>query len=131
MSIPRGLMIAWAKSGKKQMNRDYIPELGDIVWVDFNPQSGHEQMGRHPALIVSPAIYNGKSGLCLCVPITSKIKGYPFEVAIMLEKPSVILSDQVKSIDFQARNAEFITKADKSTLHEVIGNIRQLLGDSE
>ena len=113
------------------MNRDYIPELGDIVWVDFNPQSGHEQMGRRPALIVSPAIYNSKSGLCLCVPITSKIKGYPFEVSIMLEKPSVILSDQVKSIDFQARNAEFITKADESTLREVIDNIRQLLGNGE
>ena len=113
------------------MNRDYIPEFGDIVWVDFNPQSGHEQSGRRPALIVSPAIYNDKSGLCLCVPITSKIKGYPFEVAIALDKPSVILSDQVKSIDFQARNAEFITKADESTLHEVIGNIRQLLGNGE
>ena len=115
----------------KQQIKNYIPEFGDIVWVDFTPQSGHEQMGRRPALIVSPAIYNGKSGLCLCVPITSKIKGYPFEVAIALDKPSVILSDQVKSIDFQARNAELITKTDQSTLREVIDNIRQLLCDSE
>lgn len=107
----------------------YIPESGDIVWVDFTPQSGHEQKGRRPALVLSPAIYNTKSGLCLCVPITSKIKGYPFEVALVLDKPSVILSDQVKSIDFHARNAEFIKKADESTLQEVRNNIMQLLGD--
>lgn len=107
----------------------YIPELGDIVWVDFTPQSGHEQKGRRPALILSPAIYNAKSGLCLCVPITSKIKGYPFEVALLLDKPSVILSDQVKSIDYQARHIEFIKKAGKSTLYEVRSNIMQLLGN--
>ncbi len=107
----------------------YIPESGDIIWVDFNPQSGHEQKGRRPALILSPAIYNAKSGLCLCVPITSKIKGYPFEVALTLEKPSVVLSDQIKSIDYLARNAEFIKKIDKSTLQEVRNNIMQLLGE--
>ncbi len=107
----------------------YIPESGDIIWVDFTPQSGHEQKGRRPALVLSPAIYNAKSGLCLCVPITSKIKGYPFEVALTLEKPSVVLSDQVKSIDYLARNAEFIKKIDKSTLQEVRSNIMQLLGD--
>ena len=106
----------------------YIPELGDIVWVDFTPQSGHEQKGRRPALILSPAIYNAKSGLCLCAPITSKIKGYPFEVALALDKPSVVLSDQIKSIDFHARHIEFIKKADKSTLQEVRSNIMQLLG---
>lgn len=108
----------------------YIPESGDIVWVDFNPQSGHEQKGRRPALILSPTIYNAKSGLCLCVPITSKIKGYPFEVALTLEMPSVVLSDQVKSIDFHARNAEFIKKADETTLQEVKNNIMQLLDES-
>lgn len=111
------------------MNLNYIPESGDIVWVDFTPQSGHEQKGRRPALILSPAIYNAKSGLCLCVPITSKIKGYPFEVALVLDKPSVILSDQIKSIDYFARNAEFIKKADESTLQEVRNNIIQLLRD--
>lgn len=108
----------------------YIPDSGDIVWVDFTPQSGHEQKGRRPALILSPAIYNTKSGLCLCVPITSKIKGYPFEVALVLDKPSVILSDQIKSIDYLARNAKFIKKADESTLQEVRNNIMQLLGES-
>ncbi len=111
------------------MNLNYIPELGDIVWVDFTPQSGHEQKGRRPVLILSPAIYNAKSGLCLCVPITSKIKGYPFEVVLVLDKPSVILSDQIKSIDYLARNAEFIKKADESTLQEVRNNIVQLLGE--
>lgn len=112
------------------MKQNYIPESGDIVWVDFTPQSGHEQNGRRPALILSPAIYNTKSGLCLCVPITSKIKDYPFEVALVVDKPSVVLSDQVKSIDYFARNAEFIKKADESTLQEVKNNIMQLLGES-
>ena len=107
---------------------NYVPESGDIVWVDFTPQSGHEQKGRRPALILSPAIYNAKSGLCICAPITSRIKGYPFEVALMLEKPSVVLSDQIKSIDFRARNAEFFKKADESTMQEFRSSIMQLLG---
>ncbi len=108
-------------------NKIFIPETGDIVWINFTPQSGHEQAGKRPALVLSPAVYNKASGLCLCVPITSKIKDYPFEVPIMLKEPSVILSDQIKSMDYQARNMAFIQKADNFVMQEVLNNVAQLL----
>lgn len=108
-------------------NKIFIPETGDIVWINFTPQSGHEQAGKRPALVLSPVIYNKASGLCLCVPITSKIKGYPFEVPIMLKEPSVILSDQIKSVDYRARNMAFIQRADDFVMQEVLNNIAQLL----
>ena len=86
----------------------YVPERGDIVWITFNPQAGHEQAGRRPAVVLSPKAYNGKVGLALLCPITSQIKGYPFEVALPEGLPvgGVILSDQVKNLDWKARNAE-------------------------
>lgn len=84
---------------------DYVPEAGDVVWLDFDPQSGHEQAGHRPALVISPATYNGRTGLMLCCPLTSQVKGYPFEVAISGARPSVALADQIKSMDWQARNA--------------------------
>ena len=106
---------------------DYVPDFGDIIWLNFTPQSGHEQAGQRPALVLSPLIYNKASGLCLCVPITSKIKGYPFEVPIALQKPSVILSDQLKSVDFRARQVKFLQKADETALKEVQNNLAELL----
>jgi len=83
----------------------YIPEAGDIVWLQFNPQAGHEQAGHRPALVLSPAKYN-KIGLMLCCPMTTKIKGYPFEVAIEGSQTSAALADQVKSLDWKVRKAK-------------------------
>ena len=84
---------------------DYVPEAGDVVWLDFDPHSGHEQAGHRPALVISPATYNRRTGLMLCCPLTSQVKGYPLEVAISGARPSVALADQIKSMDWQARNA--------------------------
>ena len=107
----------------------YVPDRGDIVWLDFNPQTGHEQRGKRPALIVSPKIYNQKTSLCLCLPITSKIKGYPFEVALPenLQINGVVLSDQVKNLDFVARKVTFICKAPKSVMQNAQQNIVALI----
>lgn len=84
---------------------DYIPEAGDIVWLEFDPQSGHEQAGHRPALVISPATYNGRTGLMLCCPLTSQIKNYPFEVVISGSGRNVALADQIKNLDWRARNA--------------------------
>lgn len=84
---------------------DYIPEAGDIVWLDFDPQSGHEQAGHRPALVISPATYNGRTGLMICCPLTSQIKNYPFEVVISGSRRNVALADQIKNLDWRARNA--------------------------
>lgn len=106
----------------------YIPERGDIVWMDFNPQLGHEQRGRRPALTISFYEYNEKIGLGLFCPITSKIKGYPFEVEVIGKKINgCILSDQIKSLDWRVRNIEFLEKAEKEIVDEVIENIRILI----
>jgi mRNA interferase MazF len=107
----------------------YIPNSGDIVWITFNPQAGHEQAGRRPALVLSPAAYNGKVGLAILCPITSQIKGYPFEVLIPdeLEISGAILSDQVKSLDWKARQAEFVCKVPTATLNEVLQKVNTLL----
>lgn len=107
----------------------YIPDSGDIVWITFNPQAGHEQAGRRPALVLSPAAYNGKVGLAILCPITSQIKGYPFE-ALMPEGLKIngaILSDQVKSLDWKVRQAEFICTLPSATLNEVIQKLSVLI----
>ncbi|MEX3556463.1 MAG: endoribonuclease MazF [Burkholderia gladioli] len=83
----------------------YVPDAGDIVWLHFDPQAGHEQAGHRPALVLSPAAYNGKAGLMLCCPMTTQIKGYPFEVLIAGDKPSAVLADHVKSLDWTVRKA--------------------------
>lgn len=107
----------------------YIPERGDIVWVDFDPTKGHEQSGRRPALVVSPRTYNAKSGLVLLCPITSRIKEYPYEVIIRAaEKANVILTDQLKSLDWKARRIRLIAKADHKTIREVQEKISTLIG---
>jgi mRNA interferase MazF len=115
------------------MARRYVPSRGDAVWITFNPQAGHEQAGRRPALVVSPASYNGKVGLAVLCPITSQVKGYPFEVTIPsgLKVGGVILSDQVKSLDWRIRRAEFICKLPQETLIEVMDKLGALvLSDS-
>ena len=108
----------------------YIPDRGDIVWITFNPQAGHEQAGRRPALVLSPAVYNAKVGLAILCPFTSQIKGYPFEVLIPegLAIGGVILSDQVKSLDWKARQAEWAGRLPTSTAAEVLGKLSTILG---
>jgi mRNA interferase MazF len=107
---------------------EYIPDKGDLVWLEFAPQRGHEQTGNRPALVVSPASYNRKTGLFVVFPVTSQIKGYPFEV--LLNTPQVtgaVLSDQVKSLDWRSRNVRFICKADQEVIHESIARFSTLL----
>lgn len=106
----------------------YVPDSGDIVWLRFDPQAGHEQAGHRPALVLSPARYNQIRGMMICCPMTSRIKGYPFEVVIDGETPSVVLADQVKSLDWRARRAEPKGKAPPAALAEVQAKIRALLG---
>ena len=106
----------------------FVPEKGDLVWLEFNPQAGHEQKGRRPAICISQKLYNQKTGLALFCPITSHIKGYPFEV--ILETHSIngcILSDQVKSLDFSKRNCTFIEKATIKETNAVIENIKLMI----
>ena len=107
----------------------YVPERGDAVRINFNPQAGHEQAGRRPALVISPAAYNGKVGLALLCPITNQIKGYPFEVNLPtgLAVTGTILSDQVKSLDWQARKVDFICKLPEDVVEEVLAKVRTLL----
>jgi mRNA interferase MazF len=106
----------------------YIPDRGDIVWLQFNAQSGHEQAGKRPALTLSPKAYNQKVGLAIFCPITSHEKGYPFEVKIEGSKINgVILADQVKSLDWRKREAEFIVKAPISVVREVIEILNTLI----
>ncbi|MCB9114494.1 MAG: endoribonuclease MazF [Caldilinea sp.] len=107
----------------------YTPERGDIVWLTFTPQPGHEQTGRRPALVLSPGAYNGKVGLALLCPITSQVKGYPFEVAVPVGLPisGVVLADQVKSLDWRARNAELAGKLPAGALEEVLQKLQVLL----
>ena len=106
----------------------YCPDRGDIVWLDYDPQLGHEQAGKRPALVFSPMEYNGKVGLALFFPITSQIKGYPFEVRIQLKKvDGVVLSDQIKNLDWKARKIKYIEKAPEEILEEVKGKLDWLL----
>lgn len=83
----------------------YVPDAGDIVWLQFDPQAGHEQAGHRSAVVLSPASYNGRAGMIVCCPTTTRIGGYPFEVALAGTPPSVVLADQVKSQDWRARKA--------------------------
>jgi len=106
----------------------YVPERGDIVWLNFNPGSGHEQKGKRPAIVISPKGYNEKVGLGLFCPITSKIKNYPFEVKIENDKINgVVLTDQIKSLDWKTREIEFITKGKHEIINEIIDKISVLL----
>ena len=106
-----------------------IPDRGDVVWITMNPQAGHEQAGRRPALVLSPAAYNGKVGLAILCPITSQVKGYPFEVNLPegLAVKGVILSDQAKSLDWRAREAELICTVPSPTVQEALLKLAALL----
>ena len=108
---------------------EYLPERGDIVWLDFTPQSGHEQAGRRPALVLSPCSYNKVTDLALFCPITSQIKGYPFEVHLPSSSPvsGVVLADHIKSLDWRARNASFKCRADRHIVDDVLEKVNRLL----
>jgi mRNA interferase MazF len=105
----------------------YVPEAGDIVWLEFDPQAGHEQAGHRPALVLSPAAYNGRRGMMICCPMTSRIKGYVFEVALPGDEPSAVLADQVKSVDWVARRARKKASAPAPVLAEVRAKLKALL----
>ena len=108
----------------------YVPGGGELIWLTFDPQAGHEQAGRRPALVLSPKIYNQKSGLALVCPVTNQAKGYPFEVTV----PSghgvtgVILADHVRSVDWKARRAEKLGLCPIEVVNEVLARLAPLLG---
>ena len=106
----------------------YVPDTGEIVWLNFTPQVGHEQAGRRPALVLSPAAYNGKTGLAICCPMTTQVKNYPFEVLITGSPPSVVLADQVKSLDWRIRKAARKGTASGAELADVRAKLRSLVG---
>jgi mRNA interferase MazF len=105
----------------------YVPDAGDIVWLNFDPRAGHEQAGHRPALVLSPARYNSTRGMMVCCPMTSRLKGYVFEVVISTDPPSAVLSDQIKSLDWRARGAQAKGKVDPHVLKEVQAKLRALL----
>ena len=109
------------------MSGRYIPDVGDIVWLEFDPQAGHEQAGHRPALVLSPAAYNGKRGMMLCCPMTSRIKGYPFEVVVPGPSGSAVLADQIKSVDWVARRAQRKDVAPPGVLAETRAKLKALL----
>jgi mRNA interferase MazF len=110
------------------VKRSYIPEEGDLVWASFDPQAGHEQSGRRPALVLSPGEYNEKAGLALACPITSKVKGYPFEVAVIGNRvDGVVLADQVRSLDWRSRQFTLIERANIETVEAVKQSLGMLL----
>jgi mRNA interferase MazF len=110
------------------MPRHYVPDAGDVVWLSFSQQTGREQAGRRPALVLSPAAYNGKTGLMICCPLTTQVKNYPFEVLIAGMPPSVVLADQVKSLDWRNRKATRKGAVSAEELADVRAKIRALIG---
>ena len=105
------------------------PDRGDLIWLDFSPHVGHEQAGRRPGLVLSPVAYNKRIGLALICPITSKVKGHPFEVSLPdgLEVRGVVLADQVRSLDFEGRNAEVSSPVPEAVVEEVLAKLATLL----
>jgi len=110
------------------MVRSYVPDAGDIVWLSFNPQAGHEQAGHRPAVVLSPAAYNAKTSLMVCCPMTSQIKNYPFEVRIAGASPSAVLADQVKTLAWRKRGARRKGTISVTELVEIRAKIRALIG---
>jgi mRNA interferase MazF len=110
--------------------RAYVPDAGDLVWLTFDPQAGHEQRGRRPALILSPRTYNAKTQLAIACPITSQVKGYPFEVTLPPGGKilGAVLADHVKNLDWQARRVVFEAKAPADVVTDVRERLRVLLG---
>jgi mRNA interferase MazF len=107
----------------------YVPDRGDAIWITLDPHAGHEQAGRRPAVVLSPASYNGKVGLALLCPVTNQIKGYPFEALLPAGLPvtGVVLADQIKSLDWLARRAEWICRLPEATIIEVLQKLLALL----
>ena len=112
------------------MTRSYTPNIGDLIWLSFDPQVGREQAGRRPALVLSPAAYNEKSNLALVCPISNRVKGYPFEVSLPegLVISGVVLSDHLKSLDWKQRKAEFAARVPAEVISEVLARLAPLLG---
>lgn len=110
------------------MARRFVPDAGDLVWLNFAPQTGREQSGHRPALVLSPAAYNDKTSLMICCPLTTRIKNYPFEVLLSGTRPSAVLADQVKSLDWRARKAVRKGRVLASELADVRAKIRVLIG---
>ena len=111
------------------VKKGYVPQRGDVVWITLNPQSGHEQAGRRPAVVLSPGIYNEKVELAILCPVTNQIKGYPFEVLMPdgLPVSGVILADQIKSLDWHVRDAEWICTLPPRVVMEVLQKVGTLL----
>lgn len=111
------------------MSKNYLPERGDLVWIDFDPQIGREQAGRRPAVVLSPGFYNSKSTLAWICPITSKAKGYPFEVPLPKSGAiqGVALTDQLRSLDYQKRRIEFAGRISPDLCDEIRARARRLL----
>ena len=120
-----------SQKGKKYgSQKEYVPERGHIIWLDFDPQAGHEQAGHRPALVISQKIYNEKAGLVLVCPITSKVKNYSFAVNLPpQEDGGCVLVDQIKSLDWRVRRAEYKYKAPKKVMDEVLGKLGALIFD--
>ena len=111
------------------MVTSFVPDAGDIIWIDFDPQAGREQSKRRPALVLTDARYNQASGLCVVCPLTSTRKGYPFEIPVIVDKvDGAVLADQVKSLDWMVRNADFHSKAAADVLKKVRVYVAVLLG---
>jgi len=112
------------------VTRSYIPDAGDLIWLTFDPQAGREHAGRRPALVLSPAAYNEKASLALVCPISSRVKGYPFEVPLPegLAISGVVLSDHLKSLDWTQRKAEFVARVPSEVISEVLARLAPLLG---
>jgi mRNA interferase MazF len=111
------------------VKRAYTPDRGDLVWLEFDPQAGHEQAGRRPAFVVSPRAYNARAGLAVVCPVTTKVKGYPFEVLVQTSArvTGCVLADQLKSLDYRARRAVFVDKADAAVVDDVLAKIAALV----
>lgn len=110
------------------MSRAYVPDAGDMVWINFDPQAGHEQAGHRPAVVLSPAAYNAKTSLMVCCPMTTQMKNYPFEVVIAGPSPSAVLADQIKSLDWRKRRAKRKGTVSAAELADVRAKIRALIG---
>ncbi|MRT11804.1 endoribonuclease MazF [Enterobacteriaceae bacterium RIT711] len=106
----------------------YVPDAGDLIWINFDPVEGHEQGGHRPAVVLSPFAYNNKTGLLLCVPCTTKAKGYPFEVEITESREGVALADQVTCVDWRARKIEKKSKVNATELADIRAKAKALIG---
>jgi mRNA interferase MazF len=109
--------------------REYVPERGDVVWLAFSPQAGHEQAGTRPALVISPASYNRRVGLALFCPLTTQVKGYPFEVVLPpgLKAKGAVLADQIKSLDWRVRKAKLLCRVPGEVMEETLGRVLALI----